>query len=88
MIITTHAGDCLNLTDHVDQPVRLGQEDFRSPENERFLMKFGRCITLAPGPNAPAAILVRLRDWLVVPELWSHVGYLWAEVAETAHTAG
>jgi hypothetical protein len=87
MIITTHAGDRLNLTDHVDQLVRLGQEDFRSPENERFLMKLGRCITLAAGPNAPAAILVHLRDRLA-PELWTHVGYLWAEAAETVHTAG
>ena len=49
MIITTHAGDCLNLTDHADQLVRLGHEDFRSPENERFLMKLSRCITLAAG---------------------------------------
>jgi hypothetical protein len=48
-LITTHAGDCLNLTDHADQLVRLGQEDFRSPENGRFLMKLGRCITLAAG---------------------------------------
>jgi hypothetical protein len=49
MIITTHADDCLNLTDHADQLVRLVQEDFRSPENERFLMKLGRYITLAAG---------------------------------------
>ena len=81
------ASNRFDITDHVDQLVRLGQEDFRSPENERFLMKLGRCITLAAGPNAPAAILVRLRDRLA-PELWSHVGYLWAEAAETVHTAG
>jgi hypothetical protein len=43
------ASNRFDITDHVDQLVRLGQEDFRSPENERFLMKFGRCITLAAG---------------------------------------
>ena len=56
--------DRFDITEHADQLVRLDQEDFRSPENERFLMKLGRCITLAAGPNAPAAILVRLRDRL------------------------
>ena len=58
------ASNRFDITEHVDQLVRLGQEDFRSSENERFLMKLGRRITLANGPNAPAAILVRLRDRL------------------------
>ena len=44
-------------------------------------MKLGCGITLAAGPNAPVAILVRLRNRLA-PELWSHVGYLSAEAAE------
>jgi hypothetical protein len=57
------ASNRFDITEHVDQLVRLGQEDFRSPENERFLMKLGRRITLANGPNAPAAILVCSRDW-------------------------
>jgi hypothetical protein len=43
------ASNRFDITDHVDQFVRLGQEDIRSPENERFLMKLGRCITLAAG---------------------------------------
>jgi hypothetical protein len=38
-----------DITEHADQLVRLDQEDFRSPENECFLMKLGRCITLAAG---------------------------------------
>jgi hypothetical protein len=62
------ASNRFDITEYADQLVRLDQEDFRSPENERFLMKIGRCITLAPGPNTPAAILVRLRDRLA-PEL-------------------
>jgi hypothetical protein len=38
-----------DITEHADQLVQLDQEDFRSPENECFLMKLGRCITLAAG---------------------------------------
>ena len=86
MIITTHAGDRFGITEHVHQLVRLGQEDFRSPENTAYLMKLGRCISLAAGPNAPHTLLVRLRDKLD-HDLWSHTGYLWAEAAETPHAA-
>jgi hypothetical protein len=43
------ASNRFDITEHADQLVRLDQEDFRSPENERFLMKLGRCITLAAG---------------------------------------
>jgi hypothetical protein len=38
-----------DITEHADQLVRLDQEDFRSPKNECFLMKVGRCITLVAG---------------------------------------
>jgi hypothetical protein len=84
LIITTHAGDRFDITEHVDQLVRLGKTDFRSDETTAYLMKLGRCITLAAGPNAPAAILIRLREKLD-PGLWSHTGHLWAEAAETPH---
>jgi hypothetical protein len=43
------ASNRFDITEHADQLVRLDQEDFRSPENERFLMKLGRRITLAAG---------------------------------------
>jgi hypothetical protein len=86
MIITTHFGDRLDLTDHVDQMIRLGQEDFRSEENTAYLTKLGRCITLAAGPNASTAILIRLREKLD-PDLWDHTGHLWAEAAKTPHAA-
>jgi hypothetical protein len=84
VIITTHAGDRFDITEHVDQLVRLGKTDFRSEETTAYLMKLGRCITLAAGPNAPAAVLIRLREKLN-PDLWDHTGYLWAEAAETPH---
>ncbi|UEM08195.1 hypothetical protein JL101_036185 (plasmid) [Skermanella rosea] len=81
MIITTHAGDRLDLSDHIHQLARLGEEDFRSAENEAFIYRLGQCISLAAGANAPHAVLVRLRDQMT-PELWSHVGFVWAEAAE------
>ena len=43
--------------------------------------------TLAAGPNAPATVLIRLREKLD-PDLWDHTGYLWAEAAETSHVSG
>jgi hypothetical protein len=84
MIITIQSDDRFDITEHVHQLVRLGQEDFRSLENTAYLMKLGRCLSLAAGPNAPHAILVRLRDKLD-HDLWSHTGYLWAEAAETSY---
>jgi hypothetical protein len=81
MLITTHFGDKLDLTDHVDQMIRLGQEDFRTAENTAFLTRLGQCIALSAGANAPHAILVRLRDKMT-PELWGYVGDLWAEASE------
>jgi hypothetical protein len=86
LIITTHTGGRFDITEHVHQLTRLGQEDFRSLENTAYLMKLGRCIFLAAGPNAPHAILVRLCDRLD-HDLWNHTGYLWAEAAETPHAA-
>jgi hypothetical protein len=38
-----------DITEHAGQLVQLDQEDFRSPENGRFLMKLARCITLVAG---------------------------------------
>jgi hypothetical protein len=81
MLITTHFGDRLDLTDYVDQMIRLGDTDFRSPENERFLMKLGQCIALSAGPNAPHAVLVHLRDRMH-PDLWAFVDDQWATAAE------
>jgi hypothetical protein len=81
MLITTHIGDKLNLTDHVDQMIRLGQEDFRTVENTAFLSRLGQCIALAAGSNAPHAILIRLRGKMS-EELWGYVGDLWAEASE------
>jgi hypothetical protein len=81
MIITTHSGDRLDLSEHVHQMIRLGHEDFRSAENTAFLFRLGQCISLAAGPNAPHAVLVNLQDRMT-PELRVHVGNLWAIAAE------
>jgi hypothetical protein len=84
MIITTHFGDRLDLTDHVDQMIRLGDQDFRTIENTAFLSRLGQCIAMAAGTNAPHAILIRLRGKMS-EELWSYVGDLWAEASEYRH---
>jgi hypothetical protein len=84
MIITTHFGDKLDLTDHIHAMCKLGDQDFRSVENTAFLTRLGMCIALAAGSNAPHAILVRLRDKMT-PELWDYVGDLWAEASEYRH---
>jgi hypothetical protein len=81
MIITTHCGDKLDLTDHVHEMIRLGDADFRSVENTTFLSRLGMCIALAAGNNAPHAILIRLRGKMS-EELWGYVGDLWAEASE------
>jgi hypothetical protein len=81
VIITTHAGDCLDLTDHIHEMCRLADADFRSVENTASLSRLGQRIALAAGSNAPHAILVRLRGKMS-PELWSYVGDLWAEASE------
>jgi hypothetical protein len=87
MIITTPIGDRLDLTDHIFEMCKLGDQDFRTVENTAFLTRLGQCIALAAGSNAPHAVLVHLRDRMA-PELWDHVGYLWAEAAETPHVSG
>src|SRR4051794_1633914 len=84
MIITTHFGDRLDLTEHIHEMIRLGDQDFRSVENTAFLSRLGQCIALSAGSNAPHAILVRLRDKMT-PELWGYVGDLWAEASEYRH---
>jgi|tagenome__1003787_1003787.scaffolds.fasta_scaffold20847060_2 hypothetical protein len=81
MIITTPSGDKLNLTDHLHQLVRLGDERFRSKANRDFIMRLGQCIALAAGPNAPHAVLFQLRDRMD-PKLWSYAGDLWATASE------
>jgi len=78
MIITTHSGNKLDLSDHIHQLIRLGDEHFQSPENEAFIMRLGQCIALAAGPNAPHGILVGLRDRMY-PDLWSYTGDLWQQ---------
>ena len=85
MIITTHSGDKLDLSDHIHQLVRLGEQASLSDDDERLVYRLGQCISLAAGANAPHAVLVRLRDRMT-PELWSHVGYVWAEAAERPYT--
>jgi hypothetical protein len=81
VIITTHFGDKLNLTDHIHTMIRLGDQDFRTVENTTFLSRLGMCIALAAGNNAPHAILIRLRGKMS-EELWGYVGDLWAEASE------
>lgn len=81
MIITTHFGDRLDLTDHIHAMCKLGDQDFRSPENTAFLTRLGQCIALTAGPNAPHGILVHLRDRMH-PDLWSFAGDLWATASE------
>jgi hypothetical protein len=81
MIITTPSGDKLDLTEHVHEMIRLGDQDFRTVENTRFLSRLGQCIALAVGNNAPHAILIRLRGKMS-EELWGYVGDLWAEASE------
>jgi hypothetical protein len=81
VIITTRAGDCLDLTDHIHEMYRLADADFRSIENTASLSRLGQRIALAAGSNAPHAILVRLRGKMS-SELWSYVGDLWAEASE------
>lgn len=81
MIITTHAGDRLNLTDHIHEMCKLADADFRSVENTAFLSRLGQSIALAAGPNAPHGLLIHLRDRMA-PDLWNYVGDLWAEASE------
>lgn len=81
MIIITHMGDRLDLTDHIHQMCRLADADFRSVENTAFLSRLGMCIALAAGNNAPHAVLVRLRGKMS-PELWIYVVDLWVEASE------
>jgi hypothetical protein len=86
MIITTPSGDKLDLTEHIFEMCKLGDTDFRTVENTAFLTRLGQCIAMAAGSTAPHAVLVHLRDRMA-PDLWSHVGYLWTEAAETPHVA-
>jgi hypothetical protein len=74
-------GDRLDLSDHIHQLIRLGDERFRSKANRDFIMRLGQCIALAAGPNAPHALLIHLQDRMA-PDLWSYVGDLWAEASE------
>jgi hypothetical protein len=71
----------LDLSDHIHQLIRLGDERFRSKKNRHFIMRLGQCIALAAGPNAPHAILIQLRDRMD-PKLWSFVGDQWATASE------
>jgi len=52
VIIITYAGDHFDMTEHVDQLVRLGKSNFRSDENTAYLMKLRwghpRCGRLMP----------------------------------------
>jgi|tagenome__1003787_1003787.scaffolds.fasta_scaffold20412650_2 hypothetical protein len=41
MIITTHMGDRLDLTNHVYEMVKLSQKDFGSVENTALLSRLG-----------------------------------------------
>jgi hypothetical protein len=75
VIITTHMGDRLDLSDHIHQLIRLGDENFRSKANRDFIMRLGQCIALAAGSNAPHAILIGLRDRME-PKLWTYTGDL------------
>jgi hypothetical protein len=76
MIINTHFGDRLDLTDHIHEMIRLGDADFRTVENTRFLSRLGMCIAMVAGNNAPHAILIHLRGKMS-EDLWGYVGGLY-----------
>jgi hypothetical protein len=82
VIIRTNGGMEIDLTEQVERLRLISRyENYRLPDNLRFVDQFCRKLVAAAGPHAPGAVIAEVGP-LLNEEFGEHVASRWAEIVE------